>query len=382
MNDKIIKKLYELDYIPEESDEFLNIYYDVIYFIKYLLNISNADIEKIKECSDDEYESVIKEELEDKSKDKLNNMNISNFWLYSFKKNHKELFDFIDKEIDLRQYDKNYPNWASYNDDYIDEIIDWTNCHKILSVFSVYTSKKKKDDTSVEVIFDMHQGGDIDMAEYRNEICGYKGYEYQSKQYPIDLNSNLNKKYINNYDFVYCDLIYGKDFLTKLNGWCYSEKHPGADFVGDNIYFNIKYLSDLLNDNGKAIMRVRYSDVSKMPKELIELNIIDEIVFMPKREDWDENGNEQLTNDVYIIVTNDKVNEEIILTDYKDKTRINITNNEIINNNGLINIEQYKKYDSRGYRIFNLKESNNEQFGIIANESKKIDKLLDEFDLK
>lgn len=382
MIDEIGEFLVKMNYIPDKS--FVDAYYDLIYFTKYLILKGKSNIDRLINCADEEFEHVFIEEVKNRNLDNLVNPDTLKFLGNSmFKKNHKEIFEFINKKVNLKDYDKDFGSSGKDNNKYIDSIIDWKNTNNILSIFEAYYSDKKRTETNVEVIYSNYNT--VAFEAFRNEICGYCNYSYNNTEaYPIDL--VYSKNYYKKYDFVYCNLVWNEDLLNShgISSQTYDivDDNDKRDFVGDNFYENINYLKYLINDNGKAVLRIQYSYVSKLPSKLVDNNIIEEIVFMPKIKEWDEDFTTQYTNIIYIVISNNKNNENIILTDYIEKKKISVPNNVIKAYGGLINIEYYKKNDPKGYKIYNLKEDNKEQLKNIVDESNKIDKLLDEFDLK
>ena len=84
----------------------------------------------------------------------------------------------------------------------------------------------------------------------------------------------------------------------------------GGVFNGDDILQNIYSIESNLTDNGIAIIKTPFTFISKLDDELIDKNIIDKIIYLPKEKESFAFEYSDVKN-VYVIVRKNKLMHKI-----------------------------------------------------------------------
>ena len=350
---EIDKLLYDIDWAPDEDSGYM--VYDMFYYLKYLYDKKKIDLDRIINCSLDEFDNVIKEEFEDEEKP---------FLIKSFAKDRVRVFEFI-KNLDLTSYDSNVKNYFDFNlDNYyvLDNLKDFKN---ILSIFSSLRSKNISSDCEIDVIYEEHQDGDAEANKQRTKILELSNYNFEKGVFP----NRSNKKY----DLVFLDCVYGKDLLDEI--WIQE---------WENTYSrHYQLFNEVLNhceSFGKAIIRIPFTEVSFLDKDILEKNIIEKVVYY-KNDGWFEGQHCDENVEVFLILNEYKNNEEIEFINTINGKNITVSNDVIIKNNCNLNMMNYYRNGAYIRHIYDMQLKNREILKQIQNETKFIDKLIDEYDI-
>lgn len=219
----------------------------------------------------------------------------------------------------------------------------------------------------------MYQKDEITVSENsRLVVKNINNYNIEENSFP----QKLHKKY----DFIFMNLEHADiEMLDKTYSVAFDEKTSNPTLTGDSLESVIKCLHDNLKENGRAILRVPFTYVSKLSKKTIKNNIIDKIVFFPFRKDNMMGFNEN-TIYVYLVIDNNKQTDTITFLDKKTNETKEVKNETIIKNGGEMNINLYLRNNPNTKRICQIKDDNYKQLKIINEETEFINKYIDEFD--
>ncbi len=344
--------LYNNDLTPEP--DFAYIYYDLLFYIKYLAEKGLIDIERIINCSNEEYEEVINDEFKDLRKP---------FFISQFEDKHNEIFEFINN-LNLDDYDSELTNYADYNDHVLEKYIKFDEFKDMLSIFGCIRNKNIHHSTNVDVIYETHQDGDMESEYLRCQMLGLDNYSFKNSVFP----TSLKKKY----DFVYLECAYGGEGL--LDKFLMTDDGKISYYIFDSIL-------EHLNNDRKAAIRIPFARISEIIPYAIEQNVIEKIIYSNPRIDFYKEEPDVEIIDAYIIISNNKDNESIEFINTNNGKSLIVSNEEIMKNNCNLNMMNYYKNSGYVKEIYRLKNNNQDIIDAIQHETTHINKLLDEYDI-
>lgn len=382
MNKKIqqLRRKYELieeltDFESKEDYEDIDdFFYAEFYLIKKFSLKYGFNIEKIKNSiTPEEYEKNVKDELEKIPYKSV----LSDKWFWPRLYNAKEeVFDFI-KSIDINDFDIHIPSYPWVDDSIISKYIDYSKIYYVLSVFNTFYDEKISKCCSIDVIYHTFQSGNIDSHKARLELVDcIQNYNFICGNYPKETGKQ--------YDLVVFNLeTTSLETIDRTSIIDIDEN--GGKFVGDDVLANIsntcaKY-GGYLTPDGIALFKVPFTFVSKLTDEIIDDNIIDKIIFLPKEkelfyEDYIE------VKDVYVIVKKNKTSTGIEFIDEQSGEKYFVENELIKKHKGCTNMHIYNKHNPSLEKLYKIKEDNSKQLDIISKSSRLIDKQIDELDFE
>ena len=350
-----------------KEDDFL---YAEFYLLKKLSSEKLIDLNVIKNSKTmDEYEKNIDQEF-DKLKD-LNSNCKEFFWerLYNYR---EEVVDFI-YSLNLNDFDINLVGDLWLSDSYLSQFIDYNNTHQVLSVFNTFYDEKFSKDTSIDVIYDEFQYGNVIGYKARLDIIDSHKYNFIIEKYP----QVFEKKY----DLIVLNLNYALIDSLDKTGLIKIDETIGGIFDGDSVIHNICDINRNLTSNGMAIIKTPCTFISKLDNDLIDKNIIDKVIYLPFNREPFAYEDTQVKN-VYIIVKNNKDNDEIEFIDKETGESCSVKNELIKKHKGCTNMHIYNKHNPMLEKLYRIKEDNEKQLVVISKESEVINKQIDELDFE
>ena len=364
----------EITNIESENGTYLedDFYYAEFYLIKKWSLKYGFDLRKIKESkSTEEYTKNIEEELK---KIPYNSILKERGMWNRYYLHRNEVFKYIDS-LKLQDFDIHVPSYPWLDDPLLSKYINYQNTYYVLSVFNTFYDEKISKSCSIDVITHTFQTGNIDSHKARFEVIDNLNYHFIEGTYPTAL--DMNKKY---------DLIVFNMETTSLEAMDRESiiyiGENGGYFAGNEVLANIEDLGSKfgrLTTNGMAIVKVPFTLVSNLSEEILEDNIVDKIVFLPKEKSV-YNEDYVDTINVYIIIKKNKDTDGIEFINEKSGEKVFVPNKTIKKHHGCINMNIYTKHNPMLEKIYSIKADNEIQINIIANESKKINKDIDELD--
>ena len=355
MIDEMKDFLVENEMIPDYSEDFLSAYYDTLYYIKYLSSNGLINIDRIIESKKDEYDEILKDEFKE--------VGIP-FFVHSFKDKYREMFEYA-KKLNLKDYDSDMNNFADYTDDYLNSIVNYKDCNKILSIFGCIRSDNISSKTSVDVLYEEHQSGDMHLEELRCKILGLDNYSFTQSSFP--------RHFEEKYDFVYLDCVYGFELLDKF----YLQE---GEYFSSKYYEIINSILECLNVYKKAVIRIPFARISNIGEDVIKDNVIEKIIYLNKRKGYYESSEGEII-DTYIVLNEYKDNDSIeFINTINDKSLI-VSNDEILKNNCNLNMMTYYKNSGYVKYIYKIKNNSDKILEQIQTKTIQINKLLDEYDI-
>ena len=368
-NDLFPEVFFEEDSDDENSDNVDDFMYPDFYLLKKYSLDYDIDLDKIKNAKDeDEYKRIIKEEGM-----KIPKENVSfDSWLWGrFYSERDKIVDFI-KSLNVDDFDINIDSYGWLDDSYLSKFINFEKVHDILSVYTVFYDKKISKSCNVDVIEHTFQHHNFMSHEKRLAMADLYCYNFSIDSFP--------KKTDKEYNLVVLDLCNDNvESLDKTYLIKFDEEKYTAFYNGDNVQHNISNVVNYLSSDGIAIIKLPFTYISRLDEELVDENIIDKIIFLPEEKQL---FGPQLINtkNVYVIVKKEKNNEEIEFIDKENKERCSVSNELIKKHNGCANMHIYNKNNPMLKKIIKIKEDNIKQLIIINEESKIINKQIDELD--
>ena len=357
---------------PEDliEDDFM---YAEFYLLKKLSSEKLIDLEKIKNsASMKEYEKNIKDEF-----DKLKGLNsdCKKFFWKRLYDEREAVIDFINS-LDLNEFDSNVGNiggdlWIC--DPYLCQFIDYKNTHRVLSVFHTFYDDKIAEDTSIDVIYDEFQYGNVIGYKARLDLLNCHNYSFKEITYP--------QTFKDKYDLIVLNVNYGLIDSFDKTGLIKMNDEIGGVFDGDSIVHNVEFINNNLTPNGIAIIKTPFTFISKLDDDLIDKNVIDKIIYLPEHREPFAFEDTYVKN-VYIIVNNNKDNSEIEFIDKETGESCTVNNELIKKHKGCTNMHLYNKHNPMLEKLYRIKEDNEKQLKVISKESEIIDKEIDELDFE
>lgn len=348
-----------------KEDDFL---YAEFYLLKKLSSEGLIDLNKIKNSKTiDEYERNIDEQFS-----RLNGLNSDCkkfYWprLYDFR---EEVIDFINS-LDLKDFNINLVGDLWLEDDYLNQFINYNHTLRVLSVFNTFYDERIAKEDSIDVIYDEFQYSNIIGYKARLDIINNHNYNFIIDKYP--------QKFDKPYDLIVLNLSYGLIDSLDKSGLIKINDDIGGVFDGDNVIHNICDITTNLTQNGMAIIKTPFTFISKLDNDLIDRNIIDKIIYLPANRESFAYEDTYVKN-VYVIVKNNKENDEIEFID-KETGESCIVKNELIKKHkGCTNMHIYNKHNPMLEKLYRIKEDNEKQLVVISKESEVINKQIDELD--
>lgn len=374
---KVFKFIRELHLFPEveaweDPDDLIedDFMYAEFYLLKKLSSEKLIDLERIKNSTTiEEYKNNINEQF-DNLKD-LNSDCKEFFWerLYD---EREAVINFINS-LDLNEFDTNLGGDLWMSDDYLSQFINYKNTHRILSIFNTFYDDKLDKSSTIDVIYDEFQYGNIIGYKARLDILNCHNYNFKKDKYPL--------KFKDKYDLILLNINYGLIDSFDKTGLIKMNEDIGGVFDGDSVVHNIEFINNNLTPNGIAIIKTPFTFISKLDDDLIDKNIIDKIIYLPKHREPFAYEDTYVKN-VYIIVNNNKDNNEIEFIDKETNERCIVKNELIKKHKGCTNMHIYNKNNPMLEKLYRIKEDNEKQFEIISKESEIISKQIDELDFE
>lgn len=382
INKKIQKLRRDLELIEELTDfeskddyeDLDDFFYAEFYLIKKFQLRYDFNIDRIKNSdTPEEYEKSIEDELKKIPYESA----ISGKWFWArLFEDRKIIFEFIDS-LDIKDFDIHIPSYPWIDDSIISKYIDYKKIYHVLSVFNTFYDEKISKCCSIDVLYHDFQAGNIESHKARLEMVDCdKNYNFMIGNYP----KNHEKKY---------DLVIFNMETTSLEAIDKTSiidiDDNGGKFVGDDVLANIsnmgsKYGSQLTPD-GIAIFKVPFTFVSRLTNEIIDDNIIEKIVFLPKEKELFYEDYIDVRN-VYVIVRKDKTTSGIEFINEETGEKYFVENEVIKKYKGCTNMHLYTKHNILLEKLYRIKEENSIQLDIISKSSKIIDKQIDELDFE
>lgn len=360
--------LYDAE--PFEENDFL---YPEFYLIKYCYDKYGFNIDLIKNSNSiEEYEKNVNDELE---KVKIDHKFLPPFIFAMIYEGREDFYDLI-RKLDINDLDLYKKGWHWYADEYLDSYINSEKVKDVLSIGTILYSNKISKNSQVDVIYySMYQKDEISLSEKcRLIVKDINNYNIEENSFP--------RKFQKKYDFIFINLEHADiEMLDKTYSVTFDEETSNPTLTGDSLESVINCLHDNLKENGRAILRVPFTYVSKLSKKIIKNNIIDKIVFFPFRKDNMMGFNEN-TIYVYLVIENNKQTDTIMFLDKNTNETKEVRNETIIKNGGEMNINLYLRNNPNTKRICQIKDDNYKQLKIINEETEFINKYIDEFDFK
>ncbi len=354
---------------PNDIKEYDCLYAE-FYLLKKLSSEKLIDLNVIKNSKTmNEYDKNIDQEF-DKLKD-LNSNCKEFFWkrLYDYR---EEVIDFIDS-LNLNDFDLNLAGDLWLSDSYLSHFIDYNNIHEVLSVFNTFYDEKFSKDTSIDVIYDEFQYGNVIGYKARLDIINSHKYNFIIEKYP----QVFEKKY----DLIVLNLNYGLIDSLDKTGLIKIDETIGGVFDGDSVIHNICDINKNLTSTGMAIIKTPFTFISKLNNDLIDKNIIDKVIYLPFNREPFAYEDTKVKN-VYIIVKNNKDNDEIEFIDKETGECCSVKNELIKKHKGCTNMHIYNKHNPMLEKLYRIKEDNEKQLVVISKESEVINKQIDELDFE
>lgn len=354
---------------PEDliEDDFL---YAEFYLLKKLYIENGLDLDKIKNSeNEEEYEKNLDEEF---SKIKGLNSNYKDFFWKRLYYYREEVIDFI-KELDLDEFDINQSGDLWFSDDYLKQFINYKHTLHVLSVFNTFYDEKIAKEDSVDVIFDEFQYGNIIGHKARLDIINNHNYNFKMEPFP----QHFDKKY----DLIVLKLDYSLIGSLDKAGLIKMVDEVGGVFDGDSVTHNIYDINNNLTSNGMAIIKTPFTFISKLDDDLIDKNVIEKIIYLPTRREPFA-YEDSYVKSVYIIINNNKENDEIEFIDKETGECCSVKNELIKKHKGCTNMHIYNKHNPMLEKLYRIKEENEKQLNIISKESEVINKQIDELDFE
>ena len=85
---------------------------------------------------------------------------------------------------------------------------------------------------------------------------------------------------------------------------------------------------------------------------------------------------------VYVIINNNKENDEIEFIDQETGDSCSVKNELIKKHKGCTNMHIYNKHNPMLEKLYKIKEDNDKQLDVISKESEIINKQIDELDFE
>lgn len=374
---KVFNFVRELHLFPEveewgDPDDWIedDFMYAEFYLLKKLSSEKLIDLEKIKNSTSfEEYEKNINDEF-----DKLKGLNsdCKEFFWKRLYDDREDVIDFINS-LDLNEFNLNLSSDLWLSDSYLSQFIDYKNTHRILSVFNTFYDEKIDKEKSIDVIYDEFQYGNIIGYKAILDILNCHNYNFKMDKYP--------QKFKEKYDLIILNINYGMIDSLDKTGLIKMNDEIGGVFDGDSVTHNISFINNNLNANGIAIIKTPFTFVSKLDEELIDKNIIDKIIYLPKHREPFAYEDTYVKN-VYIIINNNKDNDEIQFINKETGERCSVKNDLIKKHRGCTNMHIYNKHNPMLEKLYRIKDDNINQLAIISKESKMINKQIDELDFE
>lgn len=349
------------------EDDFM---YAEFYLLKKLSSEKLIDLEKIKNSTSfEEYEKNINDEF-----DKLKGLNsdCKEFFWKRLYDDREDVIDFINS-LDLNEFNLNLSSDLWLSDSYLSQFIDYKNTHRILSVFNTFYDEKIDKEKSIDVIYDEFQYGNIIGYKAILDILNCHNYNFKMDKYP--------QKFKEKYDLIILNINYGMIDSLDKTGLIKMNAEIGGVFDGDSVTHNISFINNNLNANGIAIIKTPFTFVSKLDEELIDKNIIDKIIYLPKHREPFAYEDTYVKN-VYITINNNKDNDEIQFINKETGERCSVKNDLIKKHRGCTNMHIYNKHNPMLEKLYRIKDDNINQLAIISKESKMINKQIDELEFE
>lgn len=374
---KVFKFIREIHLFPEveaweDPDDLIedDFMYAEFYLLKKLSSEKLINLEKIKNSSSiEEYDKNIKDEF-----DKLEGLNsdCKEFFWKRLYDDREVVIDFINS-LDLDEFDLNLGGDLWFSDAYLSQFIDYKNTHRILSVFNTFYDDKIDKDSSIDVIYDEFQYGNIIGYKARLDILNCHNYNFKMDKYPQNFKDKYDLIILNiNYNLIDS---FDKTGLIKMND------NIGGVFDGDSVTHNIDFINSNLTSNGIAIIKTPFTFISKLDDELIDKNVIDKIIYLPEHREPFAYEDTYVKN-VYVIVNNNKDNSEIEFIDKETGEKCSVKNELIKKHKGCTNMHIYNRHNPMLENLYMIKEDNEKQLEIISKESEVINKQIDELDFE
>ena len=377
---KVFNFIRELHLFPEveaweDPDDLIedDFMYAEFYLLKKLSSEKLIDLEKIKNSNSmEEYEKNINDEF-----DNLKGLNsdCKKFFWKRLYDDREAVIDFINS-LDLNDFNSNIGNIGGdlwINEPYLSQFIDYKNTHRVLSVFNTFYDEKISKETSIDVIYDEFQYGNVIGYKARLDLLNCHNYNFKMDTYP--------QVFKDKYDLIVLNINYGLIDSFDKTGLIKMNDDVGGVFDGDSVLHNLEFINNNLTPNGVAIIKTPFTFVSKLNPELIDQNVIDKIIYLPEHREPFAYEDAYVKN-VYIIINNNKDNNEIEFID-KESGESCIVKNEIIKKHkGCTNMYIYNKHNPMLEKLYRIKEDNEKQLEIISKESEVINKQIDELDFK
>ncbi len=349
----------------EHVDDFM---YAEFYLMKKLSLNNELDLNKIRNSNTiKEYEKNVDDEM---SKIKGLNSNYKEwFWNRFFKKRQK-VFRFIDS-LKIDEFDIHTESNLWLCDDYLRQFIDLKNTYYVLSIYTTFYDDEVSKNNSIDVLYNEFQNGNVIGSKARLDIINNKNYQFTMDSFP----KTLNKKY----DLIVFNLEYTSIGELDKTGLIKMDDDIGGIFAGDSVTYNISSIVDNLLPNGMAIIKTPFTFISKIDNDLIEQNIIDKIIYLPKTVEPFGHESTEVKN-VYVIVKKNKQSNEIEFIDRESGESISVSNELIKKHKGCANMHIYTKHNPMLEKLYRIKEDNAIQLKAISKDTEMIDKQIDELD--
>ena len=352
------------------EDDFM---YAEFYLLKKLSSEKIIDLEKIKNSNTiEEYEKNINEEFD---KVKGLNSNCKDFFWKRLYDDREAVINFI-ISLDLDEFDENIGNIGGdlwINDSFLSQFIDYKNTNRVLSVFNTFYDERISKNASIDVLYDEFQVGNVIGYKARLDLLNCHNYNFEMGKYP--------QVFKDKYDLIVLNINYGLIDSLDKTGLIKMNDEVGGIFDGDSVIHNIKFVNQNLTPNGIAIIKTPFTFISKLDEELIDQNIIDKIIYLPEHREPFAYEDTYVKN-AYVIVNNNKENNEIEFIDKETGECCSVRNDLIKKHRGCTNMHIYNKHNPMLEKLYKIKDENVHQLEIISKESKMIDKQIDELDFK